>query len=75
MLISIPSIAAVALVGGIKLYQAHDFSQTAQAEYAVGTAFLFSLCVIFAMMKWLKKSTYLPFVIYRIILGLCLILL
>ena len=37
-------------------------------------SFIFSMMVIFAMMKWLQKFTFLPFVIYRVILGGVLIL-
>jgi undecaprenyl-diphosphatase len=41
---------------------------------AVVWSFLFSLVAIIFMMKWLRTKTFVPFVIYRIILGVMLLL-
>lgn len=73
MLLSVPTILAAGLLEGYRLYEKHDISGLFDAADAVVYSFLFSYFVIFMMLKWLQKCTYLPFVIYRVILGLVLI--
>ena len=74
MLLSIPTIAAAGALEVYRLYKSSDIAEIGNAIDAVGFSFIFSMIVIFAMMKWLQKFTFLPFVIYRVVLGSVLIL-
>ncbi|HIC29080.1 MAG TPA: undecaprenyl-diphosphatase, partial [Rhodospirillales bacterium] len=69
MLLSIPVIIGAGSLQGWKLYQSGDAQLTATAILAAGFAFTAALVVMAALMAWLKRSTYTPFVIYRICLG------
>ncbi len=74
MLLSIPAILAAGMLAGYQLWQEGNMQQIADATDAVGYSFLFSLMAIFVLMQWLKKWTFLPFVIYRVLLGTVLLL-
>lgn len=74
MLLAIPTILAAGILQAIELYASGDYSGVSFAINAVWYSFIVSLIAIYGMMWWLKKSTFLPFVIYRIILGTYLIL-
>lgn len=52
-----------------ELYQSGNIAEIANAVDGVLYSFVASLLAIYIMMWWLKKSTFLPFVIYRILLG------
>ena len=69
MLLSIPTIAAAGILVGFELYQANDFSEISNAFTGMFYSFIASILAIYIMMGWLKRSTFLPFVIYRILLG------
>lgn len=74
MLLAIPAILAAGLMAGYHLWQEGNMGQIAAACDAVGYSFLFSLSAIFILMQWLKKWSFLPFVLYRILLGVLLLL-
>lgn len=74
MLLAIPAILAAGLMAGYHLWQEGNMRQIADACDAVGYSFLFSIMAIFALMQWLKKWSFLPFVIYRVLLGTLLLL-
>lgn len=74
MLLSVPTILAAGFLEGWRLYHQGSSSEILWAADAAAYSFFASILVIFLMMKWLKKATYLPFVIYRVILGTVLIL-
>ena len=74
MLLSIPTIAAAGLLVGIELYLNGNMKELITAFDGVLYSFIFSIIAIYVMMWWLKKSTFLPFVIYRIALGSALLL-
>ena len=74
MLLAIPAILAAGLMAGYHLWQEGNVGQIAVACDAVGYSFLFSLSAIFILMQWLKKWSFLPFVLYRILLGVLLLL-
>ena len=74
MLLSLPTILAAASLEGYRLFKYGHPLEIVWATDAVIYSFIASIVVIYAMMKWLKKSTYLPFVFYRVILGVVLIL-
>lgn len=74
MLLSIPAIAGAGLLVAMEIYKSGDYSNLNYALSGVGYSFIASLAAIFFMMKWLKNYTFLPFVIYRIALGIFLLL-
>ncbi len=73
MLLSIPAIFGAGGLKGWELYQAGNAELTADAFIAAGLAFISALIAIALMMAWLKRSTFAPFVIYRILLGVALL--
>jgi len=74
MLLSIPVIAAAGSLEIYRLMIAGNFAELMISLDAVFYSFIASYAVIFLMMKWLEKWTYLPFVFYRVSLGLFLLL-
>lgn len=73
MLISIPTIAASGLWLGLRLYQNADLAITRDAAIAASFSFVAAIIAITAMMAWIKKSSFTPFVAYRVILGISLL--
>jgi undecaprenyl-diphosphatase len=74
MLLSIPAIIGATFLVGFELYQQNDFATLLNAIDGITYSFIASIIAIYIIMWWLKKSTFLPFVIYRIILGSILLL-
>ena len=74
MLLAIPAILAAGLLAGIELWKEGNMQQISVALDAVGYSFIFSMGAIFILMQWLKKWSFLPFVIYRVVLGTMLLL-
>ncbi len=74
MLLAIPAILAAGLLAGIELWKEGNMQQISVALDAVGYSFIFSMGAIFILMQWLKKWSFLPFVIYRVTLGTMLLL-
>jgi undecaprenyl-diphosphatase len=73
LLLSIPTILGAGVLKGKELYETGNAQLTADAYTAAGLALVSALVAIWAMMQWLRRSTFTPFVIYRIILGLVLL--
>ncbi len=69
MLLSIPVIIGAGTLKGIELYRAEDAQLTSDAFTAAGLAFLFALLAIALLMQWLKRASFTPFVVYRVLLG------
>lgn len=74
MLLSIPAIIAAASLVAFELYQGNNLLAILETFDGVLYSFIASIVAIYVVMWWLKKSTFLPFVIYRIILGTILLL-
>ncbi len=74
MLLSIPAIVGAAVLVGAELYADGQIGQLLSAVDGVVYSFVASILAIDIMMWWLKKSTFLPFVIYRVVLGVILLL-
>lgn len=74
MLLAIPTILAAGVLAAYELWQGGNLGQISDALYGIGYSFLFSVAAIFIMMQWLKKWSFWPFVIYRILLGTVLLL-
>lgn len=74
MLLAVPTILAAGAVSAYEIWRGGDVGFISDAISAVGYSFVFSLAAIFLMMEWLKKWSFLPFVIYRVALGTVLLL-
>ncbi len=73
---------AVPAVFGSGLYELTKLDEAAPGGYgmtetvlATGVSFVVGLAVIAFLMKWISKHSFLPFVIYRILLGAAIIVL
>jgi undecaprenyl-diphosphatase len=73
LLLSIIAIGGAGAIGLYELYQSGDMSIGMDFMLAALLAFLTGLIAIALMMKWLEKATFMPFVIYRLILGCALL--
>jgi len=73
LLMSIPVIVAAGALKGLDLYRAGDTVPSLQALAVAGLAFVIALAAIAAMMAWLRRMTFTPFVIYRLVLGAALL--
>lgn len=69
MLLSIPTILGAGTLLGWDVYQAGDLRLGADMALAAGLSFVAAFIAIVAMMAWLKRSGFAPFVIYRLLLG------
>lgn len=69
MLMAIPVILAASTLGGRDLNLAGDPILTAQAGQAMLLAFLAALAAVALLMAWLRRASFTPFVVYRLILG------
>lgn len=69
MLLSIPAIIAAAVLVAHEMYQNDILADIVTAIDGITYSFGASIIAIYIVMWWLKKSTFLPFVIYRIFLG------
>lgn len=73
MLLSIPAIIGAGALKGYELWQSGNAQLTSDAFTAAGLAFITALIAIAVMMAWLRRASFTPFVVYRIILGLFLL--
>ncbi len=69
LLMSIPTILAAGLFAGLEVRKIESATLGFDAVVAAGLAFVSALLAIAVMMAWLKRSSFLPFVVYRILLG------
>jgi len=73
MLLSIPVIAASALLIGLDVIESGNFALTRDILVSAAMAFVSALVAIWLLMAWLRRATFTPFVIYRVALGLGLL--
>lgn len=73
LLLSIPAIAGAGTLTGIDLWQSGDVSLTRDVLIAAGLSFASALVAITLMMTWLKHAGFMPFVVYRTLLGALLL--
>jgi undecaprenyl-diphosphatase len=73
MLMSIPTILAAATLASYEIYKEGDLALQYDAVLAAGLAFVTALIAIAVMMRWLMHATFMPFVVYRVILGIGLL--
>ncbi len=69
MLLSIPAIVASGVPATLELVRSDVPQALNDAIFAGAMAFLTAFVSVFLMMRWLKKASDTPFVIYRIFLG------
>ena len=74
MLLSMPVIAAAGALEGYRLWASGSAGDVFMALLGIGFSFVSSYMVIYLMMKWLKHYSFVPFVAYRVLLGLYLLL-
>ncbi|MEE8444641.1 MAG: undecaprenyl-diphosphate phosphatase [Alphaproteobacteria bacterium] len=73
MLLSIPVIVAAGALSSFKIYQAGDVQLGRDALLSAGLSFVIAFIAISAMMAWLRRASFTPFVIYRLALGALLL--
>ena len=73
MLISIPAIAGAGVLLGRDVLQGGDTILQLNVILAAAFSFVTALIAIAAMMFWLRRQNYTPFVIYRIGLGIAIL--
>lgn len=73
MLLAIPVILGAGGLKGWDLYRAGDVQLTGDVFFAAGFSFAAALLTLAALMAWLRRSSFTPFVVYRVFLGLFLL--
>ncbi|MAC81970.1 MAG: undecaprenyl-diphosphate phosphatase [Rhodobacteraceae bacterium] len=73
MLMSIPTIMASGALLGLDLVEAGDWSGAHDAAIAAVMAFAAALLALAVMMKLTRKISFTPYVVYRVILGVVLL--
>jgi undecaprenyl-diphosphatase len=73
MLLSIPVIVGAGSLKGFELWQQGNAALSSDALVAAGMSFVAALITIALLMAWLRRATFTPFAIYRVILGAGLI--
>ncbi len=68
-LLSIPAVAGASLLEGLEIAGAGDAGLVTDAALSAGFTFIAALAAIALLMRWLRTSTFLPFVVYRVCLG------
>ncbi|MDE0112555.1 MAG: undecaprenyl-diphosphate phosphatase [Albidovulum sp.] len=74
MLMSVPAILGAGLLTGAGAVAGADLSSLADAAIVAAISFAAALAAITFMMKLLERTGYTPYVIYRIFLGVAIIL-
>jgi len=69
MLLSIPAIIGGIAFKGVGIFGSDDGVFTASALFAAALSFVAAFAGIAFLMTWLRRSTFTPFVVYRILLG------
>ncbi|MEN8719336.1 MAG: undecaprenyl-diphosphate phosphatase [Oceanococcaceae bacterium] len=72
LLLAIPTTLAAGTLGGYELWQSGDHVLQSDALIGGALAFVSALAAIAAMMHWLRRATFRPFVIYRLLLAVVL---
>lgn len=73
LLLSIVAIGGAGFLASLDLIEAGTLEIGFDVLLAVGLSFISGFIAISLMMKWLAHATFLPFAIYRIILGIVLL--
>jgi len=73
LLLSIVAISGAGFLTSIDLIETGNITLGFDILTAVALSFIAGYIAISLMMKWLSKSTFMPFVIYRVVLGVALL--
>ncbi|MDR1008784.1 MAG: undecaprenyl-diphosphate phosphatase [Rickettsiales bacterium] len=74
-LMSIPAIAAAGAEALLEAHKAGEAIDWARTGFVVGTSFVFSLGAIRLMRGWVSRFSFGAFAIYRVVLGIAILLL
>jgi undecaprenyl-diphosphatase len=72
-LVSLPVTFGAGLLGVYEIIKTGHNGELFDAALAAGGAFLSSLIAVAFLMNWLRTASFLPFVVYRILLGIALL--
>ena len=73
MLLSIPAILGAGVLLGKDVLESGDTVLQANVILAAALSFVTALVAIAAMMYWLQRQSYTPFVLHRIVLGIIIL--
>ena len=73
MLMAIPAIIAAGGLSAYLMWHSGTNVDVALFSSAIGCSFVFSMTAIVFLMFWLKNRSFLPFILYRIVLGILLL--
>jgi undecaprenyl-diphosphatase len=73
LLLSIPTIVGAGVLKGVDVWRAGDVALGYDAAIAIGLSFVAGIASIAVLMRWLQTSSFTPFIIYRILLGILLL--
>lgn len=74
LLLSIPTTAAACVLIGVDIWRTGDADLQLDAVFAAGLSFIAALAAIAGLMVWVRRATFTPFVIYRLLLGVALLI-
>jgi undecaprenyl-diphosphatase len=69
LLLAIPAILGASSLKGIELAQTQNAILSIDVAIVIMISFVAAFASISVMMNWLNKSGFMPFVIYRVVLG------
>ena len=73
LLLSIPAILGASFLKGLDIFLSNNVNLGIDFLIAAGISFCAALASISIMMKWLNRAGFMPFVVYRIIMGVLLL--
>ena len=73
LLLSIPAILGASFLKGLDIFLSNNVNLGIDFLIAAGVSFCAALASISIMMKWLNRAGFMPFVVYRIIMGVLLL--
>jgi undecaprenyl-diphosphatase len=74
LLMSMPAIMGAGTLVGLDIYRTENPQLHADVLLAAALAFVSAFVAIALMMRWLQRATFLPFVVYRVALGILLLI-
>ena len=73
LLLAIPAILGASFLKGLDIFLSNNVNLGIDFLIASGISFCAALASISIMMKWLNRAGFMPFVVYRIIMGVLLL--
>ena len=73
LLLAIPAILGASFLKGLDIFLSNNVTLGIDFLIAAGISFCAALASISIMMKWLNRAGFMPFVVYRIIMGALLL--